>query len=115
MFINLVKNAAEASSPGSTITVRAEVHAANGRGRRRATPHSVIASVTDEGPGIDEATCKTLFEPFFTTKPGGTGLGLYITHDIVKRHGGHLTVQSEPGRGATFRVELPLESHGGKS
>ncbi|MFN8588238.1 MAG: ATP-binding protein [Candidatus Eisenbacteria bacterium] len=115
VFINLVKNAAEASAPGAAITVRAETHAAPARGRRRAVPTSVIASVTDEGPGIDEATCKTLFEPFFTTKPGGTGLGLYITHDIVKRHGGLLTVQSEPGRGATFRVELPLESHGGKS
>ncbi len=115
VFINLLKNAAEASSPGSTVTVRAESQAVAGRGKRRHAPHAVIASVTDEGPGIDEATCKTLFEPFFTTKPGGTGLGLYITHDIVKRHGGQLTVQSEPGRGATFRVELPLESHGGKS
>ncbi|MCC6652088.1 MAG: PAS domain S-box protein [Candidatus Eisenbacteria bacterium] len=115
VFINLVKNAAEASPDGATIRVRAEAGAAHGRGRKRVASHTVVASVTDDGPGIDEATCRTLFEPFFTTKPGGTGLGLYITHDIVKRHGGHLTVQSEPGKGATFRVELPLESHGGKS
>ena len=56
-----------------------------------------------------------MFEPFVTTKPGGSGLGLYISHDIVKRHGGSLTVASEPGRGATFTVELPLESNGGLS
>ena len=80
--------------------------------RRRARPQAVAVTVTDEGTGIDEDTCRTLFEPFFTTKPGGTGLGLYITHDIVKRHGGSLTVQSTPGHGATFRVELPLDSEG---
>ncbi|MBI3539008.1 MAG: sensor histidine kinase, partial [Candidatus Eisenbacteria bacterium] len=51
--------------------------------------------------------------PFFTTRQGGTGLGLYICHDIVKRHGGALTVQSEPGCGTTFVVELPMESNGG--
>ena len=112
VFINLIKNAAEASQDGGAITLALQ-RVADGR----ATSHipALVASVTDEGQGIDEETCRTLFEPFFTTKPGGTGLGLYITHDIVKRHGGSLTVQSTPGHGATFRVELPLESHGGAS
>ena len=67
----------------------------------------------DYGSGISPEHLKTIFEPFFTTKPGGTGLGLYICHDIVKRHGGALTVQSDPGRGTTFSVELPLDSNGG--
>jgi PAS domain S-box-containing protein len=111
VFINLLKNAAEASAAGTTITVRA-----TGPGRApRGAPANVVVEVSDQGPGIDEAICRTLFEPFFTTKPGGTGLGLYITHDIVKRHGGQLTVQSEPGHGATFRVDLPLDPEGGKS
>ena len=109
VFINLIKNAAEASPDGTTIVVRTATVAGP---RRRARPQAVAVTVTDEGTGIDEDTCRTLFEPFFTTKPGGTGLGLYITHDIVKRHGGSLTVQSTPGHGATFRVELPLDSEG---
>ncbi len=112
VFINLIKNAAEASPAGSRIAVRfASERPAGGRG----APVSLVATVTDQGHGIDEATCRTLFEPFFTTKPGGTGLGLYISHDIVKRHGGNLSVHSEPGHGATFRVELPLDAQGGRS
>jgi signal transduction histidine kinase len=62
---------------------------------------------------MDAETQKTLFEPFFTTKPTGTGLGLYVTHDIVKRHGGTLAVTSAPGQGATFTLELPMDSPGG--
>ena len=105
VFINLLKNAAEASPADSCITVRLARAAAPGGG--------VTATVQDDGRGIDFETLKTLFEPFFTTKPKGTGLGLYITPDIVKRHGGSLTVHSDPGRGATFTVELPLDSQGG--
>ena len=112
VFINLIKNAAEASPDGGRILVRAAMAPGEGRG---AGSGALVASVTDEGSGIDEATCRTLFEPFFTTKPGGTGLGLYITHEIIKQHGGSLTVQSEPGHGATFRVELPLDFQGGRS
>jgi len=108
VFINLLKNAVEASPDGSAI--RVEMALAT---HRRPGGPAVLARVHDEGVGIDAETCRTLFEPFFTTKPGGTGLGLYITHDIVKRHGGSLTVHSEPGRGATFTVELPLAHHGG--
>ena len=110
VFINLIKNAAEASPAGAVITVR--LANAPGRGAESPGP-AVVAEVRDQGSGIDAETCRTLFEPFFTTKPGGTGLGLYITHDIVKRHGGSLTVHSEPGRGATFMVALPLVPHGG--
>lgn len=110
VFINLIKNAAEASPEGGTLTVTLEP--AHTRRREGAEP-AVLVHVRDEGTGIDAETCRTLFEPFFTTKPGGTGLGLYISHDIVKRHGGSLTVRSEPGRGATFTVELPLAHHGG--
>lgn len=121
VIINLLKNAVEASTPGATVRLRVTPAPApatpRGRGTGRSTPVAdppgVQIQVTDEGCGIAPEARQTLFEPFFTTKPDGTGLGLYISHDIVKRHGGRLAVSSETGRGTTFTVELPLENHGG--
>ena len=123
VLINLLKNAVEASASGTTVRVRVAPvptpAARRGRGTARAGPApgppGVQIQVEDDGCGIAPEAQQTLFEPFFTTKPGGTGLGLYISHDIVKRHGGRLAVSSEPGRGTTFVVELPLENHGGTS
>jgi PAS domain S-box-containing protein len=105
VFINLLKNAAEASPTGGAIRVRLACD-------RGAAP-AVVATVADDGCGMDADTQATLFEPFFTTKPKGTGLGLYVTHDIVRRHGGALAVSSAPGAGATFTLQLPLAPHGG--
>jgi signal transduction histidine kinase len=72
--------------------------------------NAVRASFTDDGPGIAEGDLGRLFDPFFTTKEvgEGTGLGLSICHRIVTEHGGRIYAQSQPGRGATFVVELPL-------
>ena len=105
VFINLLKNAAEATQHGGSIRVRI----------MRGVPPapSVVVTVADTGCGMDAETQKKLFEPFFTTKATGTGLGLYVTHDIVKRHGGTLTVTSAPGEGAIFTLELPLDHQGG--
>jgi PAS domain S-box-containing protein len=111
VFLNLVKNAIEASPRGARVRVR--IGAAAALTPAASGPPSVLAMVEDEGCGIDDEHLKTVFEPFHTTKPGGTGLGLYISHDIVKRHGGGITVHSESGHGTTFTVELPLENTGG--
>ena len=117
VLINLLKNAVEASPAGSTLRVSI-ARSGPGPGRVRPAPEAVpgvTIRVEDQGSGISAEHLRTIFEPFFTTKPGGSGLGLYISHDIVKRHGGSLTVSSEPGRGTTFAVELPLENPGGLS
>jgi CheY-like chemotaxis protein len=63
--------------------------------------------VTDEGSGIQSQHLAHVFDPFFTTKPTGTGLGLASSYGVVKAHGGTISVQSEPGRGSTFKVTLP--------
>jgi two-component system NtrC family sensor kinase len=69
----------------------------------------ILASVSDNGPGIPEEMRRRLFEPFFTTKPvgEGSGLGLAISHGIIRQHGGHLRFHSS-GTGATFEIELPI-------
>lgn len=76
--------------------------------RARSSDAGMTIEVTDSGPGIDEPTLARIFQPFFTTKPRGMGLGLSIGRSIVTAHGGKLSVQSAPGAGTTFRIELPL-------
>jgi CheY-like chemotaxis protein len=79
--------------------------------RTSSNARSVIVEVEDTGAGIPPELKRRIFEPFFTTKPAGTGtgLGLSISRDIIAAAGGTLDVSSEPGRGATFRIELPVD------
>jgi signal transduction histidine kinase len=114
VFINLVANAADASeraAPVSITTERTEariVHTAgNGDGAGARVPFARI-TVEDSGAGIDDETRARIFEPFFTTKRRGTGLGLAIVKKIVEQHGGAISVETAPGKGTIFRVELPL-------
>jgi two-component system NtrC family sensor kinase len=62
----------------------------------------------DTGPGIPPEIGTNLFEPFVTTKSSGLGLGLSISYEIIQRHGGRITVDSQPGQGSVFTVWLPL-------
>ena len=64
--------------------------------------------VSDAGPGIPVDKLKEVFEPFFTTKPQGMGMGLSIARTIVEAHGGQLSAENHAGRGAAFRIRMPL-------
>ncbi len=68
----------------------------------------------DGGPGVDESVREHLLDPFFTTKPAGkgTGLGLWISHNIVQRHGGDIQVESDPGNYTRIHVDLPVGQRG---
>jgi two-component system NtrC family sensor kinase len=98
VFMNLLVNAAYAIEDQGVITVRSW-----------AEDGYVCVSVADTGRGIPEANLSRLFDPFFTTKEvgKGTGLGLNIAYDIVKKHNGEITVRSEPGKGTEFTVRIP--------
>ncbi len=98
VFDNLARNAIQVMPEGGCFTVRTERY--NG---------TVEVSFTDTGCGIPPEHLPKLFIPFFTTKSRGTGLGLSIVHGIVKNHGGEMKVQSQPGKGSTFTVILPLK------
>ena len=99
IFLNLIANARQAMPGGGTILVHV-----------RRVGDLAIATVADDGPGIDPAVADRIFEPFFTTKrlTGGTGLGLSVSLGIAEEHGGRLTVASEPGAGTTFTLCLPV-------
>ena len=104
VVVNLVANAHQAMRQGPgprhlRLTTRADPE----RSRVRLT-------VADTGPGIPREIQPRIFEPFFTTKPvgQGTGLGLSLSHGIIEEHGGAISVQSEPGQGAMFVIELPV-------
>ncbi|MFN8543886.1 MAG: ATP-binding protein [Candidatus Binatia bacterium] len=95
--LNLIVNALQILPAGGTITVRTGA----ARGGR------VAFEVRDDGPGIPPEVQECLFTPFFSQRPGGTGLGLALVQRVVQAHQGTVTVESDVGRGATFRVELP--------
>ena len=75
-----------------------------------ADQESVVLEINDDGPGIPDDLQPKIFDPFFTTKEvgKGTGLGLTVAYAIVQEHGGRIRLESRPGRGASFYVELPV-------
>ena len=116
-LLNLIRNAAEAMPDGGTIRLDARTLTANREGAEEqgsagagatAPLSSLEVTVTDTGVGIPPQDLGQIFEPFFTRKEGGTGLGLAISREIAVGHGGTLTCESELGRGAIFRLTLPV-------
>jgi signal transduction histidine kinase len=99
-FQNLVLNALDAMPAGGTITLRTTD-----------SEETVCIEVADTGKGLTPEECSRLFTPYYTTKHLGTGLGLAIVQSVVSDHHGTISVSSEEGRGATFRIELPKRQH----
>jgi PAS domain S-box-containing protein len=105
---NIILNARQAMPRGGTIEIKAE----NVRKGSALPPplhpnDYVCISIRDHGTSIAEEHLQRIFDPFFTTKRGGTGLGLAIVHSIVKKHGGHIEVESKKGEGSTFKIWIP--------
>ena len=110
---NLVVNANQAMPEGGIIRVRAEN---TNIGLRDGLPleegRYVRISVEDQGIGISEEFIQKIFDPYFTTKEKGNGLGLAASYSIVKKHNGHITVESRVGAGTTFYIYLPASPEG---
>ncbi|RLA85871.1 MAG: PAS domain-containing sensor histidine kinase [Deltaproteobacteria bacterium] len=100
VFMNIMLNAVDAMHGEGTLTIRTSLSQ---------DAREVIISFTDTGVGIPKEILPRIFDPFFTTKEvgKGTGLGLSVSYGIVKEHGGRIEVESEVGKGSTFRVILP--------
>lgn len=98
--LNLLLNACEAMATGGQLRVVL---------RRTANAAEIL--ISDTGRGIPPEHRERIFQLFFTTKPGGNGVGLATTYRIVMLHNGSIDFTSEVGRGTTFRIELPLDTH----
>jgi signal transduction histidine kinase/CheY-like chemotaxis protein len=104
VLVNLVFNAVDAMPQGGTLTLSS-----------RESTGAVEIAVADTGTGMAEEVRSRVFDPFFTTKgKAGMGLGLAVSYGIVRRHEGSFEVESEPGRGTTFRIKLPAAESGAR-
>jgi signal transduction histidine kinase len=101
VFLNLLMNACDAIDGKGVIRIET-----------RRSENGVTLEFHDSGPGIAPEIQSRIFDPFFTTKPVGvgTGLGLSLSHGIIERHRGRIRVESTPGNGATFVIDLPLDA-----
>ncbi len=98
-FLNILLNALHSRDDNIIVTIKTEQHG-----------DDAVISIADNGKGIPSEIQSRIFEPFFTTKEvgKGTGMGLTVAHDIISRHGGNIEVKSEPEKGSTFVITLPL-------
>jgi signal transduction histidine kinase len=113
VLLNLINNAFQASAgverPLVTVSTSRVVSPSGGGGSAEA----IQITITDNGPGIPDSIKEKIFQPFFTTKPTGqgTGLGLSLSYDIVKAHGGEIKVESTEGKGSVFEIILPIDKN----
>ncbi len=98
VLLNLIINAVQATEGHGTVHIRSF-----------SLPDRLCIEICDEGTGVTPDQQDKMFDPFFTTKESGTGLGLAIAANIVEQHGGLLSGSNNPGKGMTFRLELPLD------
>jgi len=103
VFLNLLLNAQQSMDGAGRISIRTSRY-------EHALQPTVSVEISDTGRGIAEAELSRIFEPFFSTRAKGTGLGLWVTQDIVRHHGGRIEVTSAEGRGTTFNIVLPVDS-----
>jgi len=108
VLLNLMVNALEAMKPGGTLRVKTRLAS------DRALGPCVRCQIEDTGIGIPPENIEAIFKPFYTTRTDGTGLGLFISNKLVRRHGGSIRVKSSPGKGSTFTVTLPLNPEAGE-
>ena len=101
VFMNLLLNAVDAMPEGGTVVLKTSFGE---------TAHTITVDISDTGKGIDAAVRDKIFQPFFTTKSKGTGLGLAISKRLIEEHGGKISIESNNGGGATFRISLPSDS-----
>ncbi|NUB13862.1 PAS domain S-box protein [Azospirillum brasilense] len=118
VLLNLIQNARDAMPQGGTLTIGARsllLRERDASRRQLGEGDYVRLTVADTGTGMDEATRQRVFDPFFTTKPvgTGTGLGLSVVYGIVRNGGGDILVESAPGRGTSFIIDLPTALTGG--
>jgi signal transduction histidine kinase len=104
VFINMISNAAQAMTSSDSLEAR---HGGRLEISTRAEDGFIATEFKDSGVGISEENLSRLFQPLFSTKTKGIGLGLAICKAIVEAHEGHIEVESEVGKGATFTVKLP--------
>jgi signal transduction histidine kinase len=100
--MNLILNAIQSIEGGGAVEVGTHLFGENGE------PRFIQIEVRDTGIGIPEKDIENIFNPFFTTKEDGSGLGLSISHQIIKEHGGYMVVESEVGKGTSFFIRLPV-------
>jgi signal transduction histidine kinase len=106
VLLNLAMNARDAMPAGGTLEIETSNRDVDA-GLTVPPGRYVVLSVRDKGAGMDAETRGRIFEPFFTTKKEGTGLGLAMAYGIVQQCGGHIAIESEPGRGTVFHLHLP--------
>lgn len=108
VFLNLVLNAVDAMPTGGTLCIRTSTDTVATGGRGRPVP-AVRVQLSDTGEGIAPEMASHMFEPFITTKEDGTGLGLFVAYGFIQAHRGEIAATSQPGKGATFTVLLPVK------